>query len=124
MISSICDHGIVNAISWSCVWPKMRSPEQGRITCGRSVRMVVTMMSAHTTRPPNAEASLPPRFQRAAWVSRITWGVRVDADEVGFEGGPAERRHQQRAVLTLLEPVDGGLRALPRLLGLRVHPFG
>ncbi len=72
-ISSICAHGIVKAISWSWVCPKIRSPEQGRITCGRSVRIVVTMISEQSTRPPNAEASLPPRFQSAAWVSRMTW---------------------------------------------------
>ena len=42
------------------------------MTCGWSVRIVVTMMSAQTTRPPNAEASLPPFFQSAACVRRIT----------------------------------------------------
>ena len=73
MISSIWLHGIVKAISWSWVWPKMRSPEQGRITCGWSVRMVVTMISEQSMRPPNDEASLPPRFQRAACVRRMTW---------------------------------------------------
>jgi hypothetical protein len=35
--------------------------------------MVVTMMLAHTMRPPNAEASLPPRFHSAAWVSRMIY---------------------------------------------------
>ena len=73
MISSIWPHGIVNAISWSWVWPKMRSPEQGRITWGWSVRMVVTMISEQSMRPPNDEASLPPRFHSAAWVRRMTW---------------------------------------------------
>jgi hypothetical protein len=61
-----------NAISWSWVWPKIRSPEQGRITCGSPVFMVVTMMSAQTARPSKEELSRPPRFQRAAWVSRMT----------------------------------------------------
>ena len=73
MISSTCAQGIVKAISWSCVWPKIRSPEQGRMTCGRSVRIVVTITSAQSTRPPKAEVSLPPRFHKAAWVRRMTW---------------------------------------------------
>ena len=72
-ISSIRAHGMENAISWSWVWPKMRSPEQGRMTWGSPVCMVVTMMSAHTARPSNEEVSRPPRFQSAAWVRRITW---------------------------------------------------
>ena len=62
----------MKAISWSCVWPKIRSPEHGRITCGWSVRIVVTMISEQSMRPPNDEVSLPPRFQSAAWVRRIT----------------------------------------------------
>ena len=73
MISSIRAHGMLKAISWSCVWPKMRSPEHGRITWGSPVCMVVTMMSAHTARPSKEEARRPPRFQSAACVRRITW---------------------------------------------------
>ena len=66
-------HGIVNAISWSWVCPKIRSPEHGRITWGSPVCIVVTMMSAQTMRPWKDDASRPPRFHRAAWVSRMTW---------------------------------------------------
>ncbi len=73
MISSMRFQGIENAISWSCVCPKMRSPEQGRITWGSPVFMAVTMISLQSIRPPKDEVSLPPRFQSAAWLSRITW---------------------------------------------------
>jgi len=72
MTSSIWLHGIVKAISWSWVWPKIRSPEHGRITWGWSVRIVVTMISEQSMRPPNEDVSLPPRFQSAACVRRIT----------------------------------------------------
>ena len=73
MISGIRAHGIAKAISWSWVCPKIRSPEQGRITWGSPVCIVVTMMSAQTIRPWNDDASRPPLFQSAACVSRITW---------------------------------------------------
>ena len=42
------------------------------MTCGSPVCIVVTMMSAQTARPSKDEASRPPRFHSAAWVSRIT----------------------------------------------------
>ncbi len=71
-ISSAQSQGNEKAISWSCVWPKIRSPEQGRITCGIPVCIVVTMMSAQTARPSNDEASRPPRRHSAACVSRMT----------------------------------------------------
>ena len=73
MISGIRAHGIAKAISWSWVCPKIRSPEQGRITWGSPVCIVVTMMSAQTIRPWKDDASRPPLFQSAACVSRITW---------------------------------------------------
>jgi hypothetical protein len=78
--------------------------------------MVVTMISEQSTRPPKAEASLPPRFHSAAWVS-------VDADQVRLEGGAVEGGHQETGVLARLEAVDGGLRPLTGILGLRVHPL-
>ena len=71
-ISSMRLQGIVNAISWSWVCPKMRSPEQGRITWGSPVRIVVTTISEQSMRPPNDDVSLPPRFQSAACVRRMT----------------------------------------------------
>ena len=43
------------------------------MTWGRSVRIVVTMISEQSIRPPKAEAILPPRFQSAAWTRRMTW---------------------------------------------------
>jgi len=55
------------------VCPKMRSPEQGRMTWGSPVCMVVTMMSRRRPRPSNEEWRRPPRFQSEAWVSRMTW---------------------------------------------------
>ncbi len=73
MIASMWFQGIENAISWSWVCPKIRSPEQGRMTCGASLFIAVTMISLQSIRPPKDEVSLPPRFQSAAWVSRITW---------------------------------------------------
>jgi hypothetical protein len=35
--------------------------------------MVVTMISEQSTRPPNAEVTLPPCFHNAACTSRMTW---------------------------------------------------
>src|SRR6266446_6198621 len=91
-ISSILAHGIANAISWSWVCPKMRSPEHGRMTWASPVCIVVSTMSAQTARPSKEECRRPARFlgfrvhalaERADVVDRQRL---VEAD-----GGDAER---------------------------------
>ena len=63
-------------------------------------------------------AALPQRGLREAHHLRR---IGVDADEVGLERRPVEGRDEQRAVLALLESIDGCLRPLAGLLRLGVH---
>ena len=91
------------------------------MTCGSPVCMVVTMMSAHTARPSKDDARRRPLPERRLGEAHHLRGVAIDAHEVGLECRAVERRHEEGLVLAGGELVDGCLRALSRLLRLRVH---
>ena len=65
--------GKLKATSWSCTWPKMRSPVQGTIIWGSPVMWGAMARSAQSMRPRNSLARVPPRFQSQAWPRRMIW---------------------------------------------------